>query len=368
MNRKLTTPSNLKCRLHRIPGGLGLIGAACLIGVMGFFGTVGADSAKGDFRVNGQTVPSTLASVNGVDLPASYLQSQLETYRLMNRQQGHAPSSVGEGRFARQTVSQLVDQELIFQKSREMNISVDSKTIENEIEKIREQFPSSDLFQAALEIQGLTPVMLRTTLEKQLAEDEWIRRAVVPEVQIGDPEVESYYKNNADQFSTPEQYAVSHIFVASLEPAPDQLPEELAMRQKAERLQKLLDQDALEKAEKILRRVEADEDFSNLAEEFSEDEVSRLNGGSLGSVLMEDLPPKMGEAVKQLQPGHSSGIVRSAYGYHILKLDEKIPAGMIELAQVKSDILNLLLKEKVLAVRQSHLEKLRNQADIRLFY
>ncbi len=368
MNRKLTTPSNLKCRLHRIPGGIGLIGAACLIGVMGFFGTVGADSAKGDFRVNGQTVPSTLASVNGVDLPASYLQNQLETYRLMNRRHGRPSSSEEEDRFARQTVSQLVDQELIFQKSREMNISVDSKTIENEIEKIRTQFPSSDLFQTALEIQGLTPAMLRTSLEKQLAEDEWIRRAVVPEVQIGDPEVESYYKNNADQFNTPEKYAVSHIFVASLEPAPDQLPEEPAMRQKAERLQKLLDQDALAKAEKILRRVAANEDFPSLAEELSEDEGSRMDGGSLGSVLIKDLPPKVATAVKQLQPGHSSGIVRSAFGYHILKLNEKIPAGRIELAQVKSDILNLLLKKKVLEVRQSHLEKLRKQADIRLFY
>lgn len=344
------------------------MGMACLVGVMGLPGLVWADSSNNEFRINGRAVPAVLASVNGVDLPASYLHSQLATYRLMIRQQGRSATSQEEDSFVQRTVTQLVDQELIFQKSREINIRVDSKTIGNEIEKIRNQFPSPALFQAALKIQGLTPAMLRANLEKQLAEDEWIRRAIVPEVHIGDPEVESYYRNHADQFQTPETYDVAHIFVASLAPDPEQLPEEPGLRQKAERLQKLLDQDALAKAERVLQRLTAQEDFSSLAEELSEDEGSRNSGGQLGSVVAEDLPPKVAAAVKQLQPGQLSGIVRSTYGYHILKLNKKIPAGRVALVRVKPDILNLLLKEKVLEVRQSHLENLRNQADIHLFY
>ncbi len=366
MNRKLPTPLSLK--RGRTPLGLGSIGAVCLIAVAGWFSTAPADSAADDFRIHGRAVPAVLASVNGVDLPASYLQNQLATYRLMNRQQGRTATAQEEDSFVQQTVTQLVDQELIFQKSREINIRVDAKTIGNEVEKIRQQFPSPELFQAALKIQGLTPAMLRANLEKQLAEDEWVRRAIVPEVQIGDPEVESYYQKHADQFKTPATYDVAHIFVASLAPDPEELPQEPGLRHKAQRLQKLLDQDALKKAEMVLQKLTAQEDFASLAEEFSEDEGSRKNGGQLGAVMPNELPPKVASAVKQLQPGQLSGIVRSAYGYHILRLNKKNPAGRVALDQVKSDILNLLLKEKVLAVRQSHLENLRHQADIRLFY
>ncbi len=368
MNRTLFTPSNFKRHLSEIAKGLGIISTLCLLGVTGLLGTVWADNSQNDFRLNGRAVPVTLASVNGVDLPSSYLESQLETYRLMNRRQGNTASAKEEELFARQTVDQMVDQELIYQETRKTKIRVASKTIENEIEKIREQFPSADMYQTALKIQGLTPAMVRANLEKQMAEDEWIRRIIVPEVNVGDPEVESYYQKHADQFKTPATYDVAHIFVASLAPDPEELPQEPGLRHKAQRLQKLLDQDALKKAEMVLRRLKAGEEFASLAREFSEDEGSREKGGELGSVTAEDLPPKVVAALKPLRPGHPSEILRSAYGYHILKLNKINPAGVVELDQVKTEILNLLLKQKVMEVRTSHLEKLRSQADIRLFF
>ena len=103
-----------------------------------------------------------------------------------------------------------------------------------DLDAIRNQFPSEDLFNTALDLQGLTLDLLKTKFEKQMVEEALIRQKVVPRVQVGDAEVAAFYRKNLDRFRTPEQYEAHHIFTAALQPGAHQPIEDAAARKKAE--------------------------------------------------------------------------------------------------------------------------------------
>ncbi len=77
------------------------------------------------------------------------------------------------------------------------------------------------------------------------------------------------------------------------------------------------------KAEEVLKRVRAGEDFAKLAKEFSTDPGSKEKGGDLGWFAREAMVPEFSEAAFKLKPGEVSDLVQSKFGYHIIKLDER---------------------------------------------
>ncbi len=220
-----------------------------------------------------------------------------------------------------------------------------------------------------MDFQGLSIDLLKIKFEKQMVEEATIRQEVAPHVKVGDPEVEAYYRENLDKFQTPEQYEVHHIFTAALQPDPhSQKFTDEATRKKAERLNALVDQDAAEKTQDLARQLKEGADFAELAKAHSEDNATGEKGGSWGPVALDEFPEVLAQALRRLKQDEISEPVRSPYGYHILKWTKKIPAGHIALSEIKTDILNALLKKKTLDEHRKMLSKMREQADIKLFY
>lgn len=331
-------------------------------------GSVVSALAGQEFTINGKKPPKVVATVNGVKLSDGILQNQVLTFRLTTRRAGHAVMPKAEEAFVKEALHKMVSQELVFQKAKALGIHIGSKTVDAEIKKIAEQFPSDELFRTALQVQGLTPELLHDSIERQLAEEEYIRREIAPKVKVNDAAVESYYKSHTDEFRVPKKYTVHHIFTSAMKPDPARKPKDPAVAKRAERMIKMIDTDARKKIEALQKLLKGGRDFEELAIDASEDEGSGQDGGLLGTVKASDTFPEMEKVIVKMKANETSDIVRSEYGYHLIKVKKIIPASVTELSEVKADILNHLLKEALGKARDAEVERMRKKAKIKLHF
>ncbi|MBD1558007.1 peptidylprolyl isomerase [Vibrio sp. S9_S30] len=144
--------------------------------------------------------------------------------------------------------------------------------------------------------------------------------ALKASVDVTDEEIEAYYQESLDQYSTAEQRSVSHILVQG---------------------------DEETKAQAILDELNAGADFSELAKTRSEDIGSAEMGGSVGWIERDVMEPAFEEAAFALTAiGDTTGLVKSDFGYHIIKLDDLKASETKPLSDVKEEIKQDIVNQK----------------------
>ncbi|WP_104399266.1 peptidylprolyl isomerase [Vibrio penaeicida] len=144
--------------------------------------------------------------------------------------------------------------------------------------------------------------------------------ALKANVDVTEEDIEAYYQESIDQYSTAEQRSVSHILVQGDEEA---------------------------KAQAILDELRAGADFSELAKSRSEDIGSAETGGSLGWIERDVMDPAFEEAAFALTAvGDTTGLVKSDFGYHIIKLDDLKASETKPLSEVKDEIKQDIVNQK----------------------
>ncbi len=136
------------------------------------------------------------------------------------------------------------------------------------------------------------------------------------DVPLTRPMVESYYRANVQKYGTPPQVHIRHILVSP------HSPDDASNRE------------ARKKAESLLSRVRGGEDFAELARRFSDDPGSRDDGGDLGFFGRGTMVADFESVAFSLEPGRVSDVVKTEYGYHILKCEERKEASQRPLPEV----------------------------------
>ncbi len=169
--------------------------------------------------------------------------------------------------------------------------------------------------------------------EKRLVSYVLLDRATLqPQVAVTDRDIELYYQDHREEFRQEEEACASHILVKvkagdTGEGHPDAEAKPIA--------QGLLDQ------------VKAGADFAALAKKSSEDQGSAQNGGDLGCFPPGRMVPEFDDAVFALEPGQTSDLVKTSFGYHIIRLASKREPTVQPLAQVKERIRATVTERKV---------------------
>ena len=148
-------------------------------------------------------------------------------------------------------------------------------------------------------------------------------------VQVTDNEITDLYEIYRDKYSHPEQVKAGHILL--------RFPAEATDEQKAE---------IKARAEEVLKRAKAGEDFAALAKETSEDTNTAEKGGELGWFDRSQMVKSFADAAFGLEKGAISDLVETEYGWHIIKVEDHRDAGYIPLDEVKAEITEQLKKEK----------------------
>ena len=191
-----------------------------------------------------------------------------------------------------------------------------------------------DMITKQLELQGkkLDDIKAEAVKDpntfKFYAINKWVEDNLKSKVKVTDADIEKYYKEHQDQFKKPETLTASHILISTM-PA-DGKPGAAVDPAK--------DKEAKAKAEKILADLKKGADFGAIAEKESACPSGKQAKGKLPPFTKGQMVPEFEKAAMALKPGQLSEVVKTPFGYHIIKLEAKNPASVMPLAQVKEAI------------------------------
>jgi peptidyl-prolyl cis-trans isomerase C len=127
------------------------------------------------------------------------------------------------------------------------------------------------------------------------------------------------------------------------------------------------DEEARARAEEVRRRAVAGEPFDQLAAEYSDDTSVVRNRGDLGLFTRGMMVKPFEEAAFALEkPGQISDVVRSKFGYHVIRLEERKPARVRPFEEVKDEVTAQLRQEYVTTRKQEHVSAIRNDKSIKI--
>ena len=144
-------------------------------------------------------------------------------------------------------------------------------------------------------------------------------------------QIERAYNDNIQQYSTPAQVRASHILLKT------EGKDDAAVKKQAE---------------DILAKLKAGGDFAELAKKYSQDEGSAVKGGDLDFFPKGQMVPEFDKVAFELEPGQLSDLVKSQFGYHIIKVTDKRIATTKSLAEVRGQIEDQLKFEQADAAAQ----------------
>lgn len=163
--------------------------------------------------------------------------------------------------------------------------------------------------------------------------------------QVSDAAVQAYYNAHLNDFKVPEEVKTRHILISVARNA-DAATEAAAKA----------------KAEDVLKQLKAGANFADLAKKYSDDPGSKDQGGELPLMPTSNLDPAYAQAAMALNPGQTSGLVRSQFGYHIIQTEQKQPAHTKTLAEVHDSIVAQLEAEKAATASQNYANQLVAEA------
>ncbi len=173
------------------------------------------------------------------------------------------------------------------------------------------------------------------------------KRKFTPKIEPTNEEVEEYYRLNQQDFYQPKTVRARHILFRV---PPDASPQRI--------------QDARKKAMEVLEKAKGMKDFSKLAKKYSEDKANAVKGGDLGWFGRGTLVKPFEDAAFSLKKGQISDLVRTKFGFHIIKVEDVKEAYIKPLSEVKTKIAYELKQQKARDMAERLANRLYAQATL----
>jgi len=367
----------------------------------------------GHYRSEGE---KPIVKVNGVPISyTSFAQAYKNVYDNYQQKYQENISPQMEEYLRYQVLSQLVTTELIWQEVKKAEIKISEGKVTEEIKKIIKSFPSQEAFTRYLNYKHISYNNLKQEIKKQLAINELIQRikqsASITDEEVKDywlkenerikaeyillniedyekevnttqKEIEKYYTEHKEEFTVPEKVSVSYILINPEDFSKKvKITEEVLKKYYQSHLKEFevpekrrashilirvtsdeQEKEAKKKIEEIEKKVKQGSNFALLAKKYSQDKASAEEGGDIGFIAYNEAIPSFSNVLFSLKKIEEvSEVVRTPFGYHLIKLTGIKPAYTKPFEKVEEEIKKRLLKEKGEELAKKEAEKIKEE-------
>ena len=232
--------------------------------------------------------------------------------------------------FKNDMLNQMVSVEAVYEDAEKQNLLPSKEEVDKSLKELKKNIDKDEEYKKNLDKLGIDDEYLKQQQEQDLAIKKY-KEKFDKNTKISDDEIKKYYEDNKKEYYKDEVRA-SHILISTLDK--DNKPLSEAKKKEAKK-----------KAEDILKRAKDGEEFAALAKENSDDPGSGSQGGDLGFFGKGKMVPEFEEAAFSLKVNEISDIVESEFGYHIIRVTDKVDE-QVPLEEVKNEINTLLLEQK----------------------
>jgi parvulin-like peptidyl-prolyl isomerase len=282
---------------------------------------------------NKESGAKKVVTFRGGEVTQAELQEEVELFSQSTGGEAPEPGTPEFEAAAQQVLPQVVNTEIAEAYAKEQGITVSEGDVDEEFQKIKtqvgedaaaqaeaagQQITPEEGFEQALQQANYTEERLREDIRSQLPVQK-VSEEVAGDVEPTDDEVQSYYEENKEQFTNPEQRCARHI---------------------------LFNKDQEEKAQDIKAQIEDGGNFEELAKENSQDPGSKENGGDLGCQAEGAYVPNFENAVFEAEEGDLVGPVETEFGFHVIRVYDVQQENVTPIEEVRAQIADQLLQER----------------------
>ncbi len=370
----------------------------------------------------GERGQKPLAEVNGVAISyQKFVQSYQNAYENYRQISEEELSPQLEEYLRYYVLWQLVEDELLWQEAKKAKIKVSEEELNDVIKKIMEPFGSQEAFMRFLDSRHISYSDFEEEIKRGMTISELIQRIkesirvtdeeikdywIIENEKIGisylflepdkykkevkttEEEIEKYYKEHKEDFTIPEKVKVDYILMKPEEfiDKADEVPEEtleayyqehlayfrVSEKRKASHILIELassaseedEKKAKEKIEEIEKKLKEGADFAALAKKYSEDSFSAEEGGDLGFFTYLEVVPSFAEALFSLkEEGEVSKIVRTPFGYHLIKLTGIEEAHIKPFQEMKEQVRQMWIEEESEILAKKEIDDIRKKIE-----
>lgn len=232
--------------------------------------------------------------------------------------------------FKNRVLKGMIDVEAVCEEAKKDGLTPSEEEIDKAFDELNKNLYANENYKKILEDLKISDTCIKSQVEKTLTIQKYTEN-FDKNLKISDEEMKKYYEEHKVDYYKDEVKA-SHILISTV----DDNGKELSEAKKKE---------AKKKAEEVLKKAKSGEEFSELAKEYSDDPGSAANGGDLGYFTKGQMVQPFEEAAFSLKSGEISGLVESEYGYHIIKVYDKIDK-QLTFDEVKDEIKKTLTDDK----------------------
>ncbi len=305
-----------------------------------------APAAANQEKFDAEKLPKVVALVNKVSIEKGPFA------RVMNNALASAAGHeiVGDQlkKLEKNVLDQLIATEVLYEAAKEAGIKPEDKDLEKQMGDIKARFKTDEAFNKALASQKMTLDELKLEVRKNMTIHNYVESKLVVGVKVSEADAQKYYNDNKDKFKTPEMVRARHI-ILMLDPKADE-------KTRAETRKKM---------EEIQGKLKGGAKFEDLAEKYSQD-GSKAKGGDLGFFPRGSMVKEFEDAVFNMKPGEVSGIVTTQFGLHLIKFEEKKPAGTSQFSEVKEMVVKGLESDAKREKVAKAIDDLKKKAKIKV--